>query len=142
MAKATQSYSLFQLLKSGNTVKKEEIATALGIKLPSVPVYIHELKKQHKAEIVLVREGRKILGYKLINKKEVSVSIPQFRKNRKSVLVTNKNKKQPVTKGVVAVDSGELPVLDKEVDTKFNEREFADIADSLGISGGGNGLLE
>ena len=58
MAKATQNFRLYQLMKSGGTVSKEVIAETLSVALVSVPVYIHELKKQFKAEILSVRDLR------------------------------------------------------------------------------------
>jgi len=82
MSNATQSYSLFQLLKTGNVVKKELIASTLGVKLMSVPVYIHELKKSHKAEVKGIREGRKVIGYQLVMDIKKPIEVPEFRKNK------------------------------------------------------------
>jgi biotin operon repressor len=129
---ATQSHILFQLMKAGDVVSKETISKTLGIVLMSVPVYIHELKKQFKAEVLSVRDGRKVIGYKLVSK---NITVPQHRKN--SILV---EKPVKVAKPKTSVsEDGELPTLDKDAEiTQIGEREFADIADSLGVSNGGH----
>jgi hypothetical protein len=135
---ATQSYILFQLMKAGNVISKETISKELGIVLMSVPVYIHELKKQFKAEVISVRDGRKVIGYKLVSK---NITVPQHRKNSILVDKPEKVKKSKSSKNTIMVsEDGELPVLDKDAEiTQIGEREFADIADSLGVSHGGHG---
>ena len=132
MKNATQSYVLFQLMKAGDVVSKEVISKELGIVLMSVPVYIHELKKQFKAEVLSVRNGRKVIGYKLVSK---NIAVPQHRKN--SILVDKPAKVAKSKNTVMVSEDGELPTLDKDAEiTQIGEREFADIADSLGVSHG------
>ena len=142
MSNFTQSYLLFQILKSGSTVSKETIAEELGVVLVSVPVYIHQFKNQFKAEIVAVRAGRKVTGYQLTNAEDLNV--PQYRRN--SLLIPeNQNKpKKSRQKKVVeqvatpVVSDGSVPVIDKDAEiTQYNEREFGDIRESLGIGFGG-----
>lgn len=142
MSNFTQSYRLFQILKSGSTVSKETIAEELGVVLVSVPVYIHQFKNQFKAEIVAVRAGHKVTGYQLTNAEDLNV--PQYRRN--SLLIPeNQNKpKKSRQKKVVeqvatpVVNDGSVPVIDKDAEiTQYNEREFGDIRESLGIGFGG-----
>ena len=136
MAKSTQNFRLFQLMKSGGIVSKEVIAETLGVALVSVPVYIHELKKQFKAEIVSVRNGRKVTGYKLVDKE---IAVPEFRKNNAEVHpVKTKKVKNTVVKGDSELaNDGSVPVLDKDAEiTQVGEREFADIRESLGVGTG------
>ena len=129
MSNATQSFRLFQLLKAGETVSKDVIAKELGIVLMSVPVYIHELKKQHKAEVISVRNGRKVVGYKLVSK---DVAVPQYRKN--SILFDKPAKVVKTKTAPVINDDGSVAVLDADAEiTQIGEREFHDIADSLGV---------
>lgn len=136
---AVQAYTLYQLLKAGEVVSKELIAKELGVVVMSVPVYIHDLKKTHKADIVGVREGHKFLGYKLLSK---DIDVPQLRKNSalfpkeaKDALVKKINKKKK-TASVKPNNAGELPIIDPNADiVRISEREFADIADSLGVGG-------
>jgi biotin operon repressor len=131
---STQSFRLFSLLKAGNVVGKETIAKELEIALMSVPVYIHELKKNFKADIQSVREGRNVVGYKLLNK---NLKIPEFRKNS-ATYQPKPEKAVKVKKGIVS-ENGELPTLDPNTEiTQITEREFADISDSLGIGGIGH----
>ncbi len=120
-----QNYVLLQLLKSTNKpVTREEIAEALGIAVKSVPVYIHALKNKQKVEIISVKDGRTVIGYKLADQK---AEIPQFRKNNAQA-----PKKEKIL--VAISDDGELPVLDKDAEiTQISDREFADIADSIGL---------
>jgi biotin operon repressor len=149
MSKATQSYRLFQLLKAGDVVSKQSISTELKIDFKSVPVYIHELKKTHKADVLSVRNGRKVTGYKLVDK---NLKVPQYRKNSlalppelrvvKSRAKNNKKNKAVITAPSIlakvdasAAGGHDVPVLDKDAEvTQISEREFADIADSLGVS--------
>jgi len=127
MAKQTQSYRLFQLLSTGSLVSKEQIAKELDVSLASVPVYIHELKKTFKVEVTSVREGRKILGYKVADTNKAKV--PQFRKNNAEYVKPEEPKK------VVISDDGEVPVLDADAEiTRVSDREFSDIRESLGVS--------
>jgi predicted ArsR family transcriptional regulator len=127
VAKNTQNFVLFQLLKAGGTVSKDVIAETLGVKLMSVPVYIHELKNQFKVKIVSVRNGRKVIGYKLV---ETDAKVPQFRKNSIEV-----PKAVIKSSAVEVADDGSIPVLDKDAEiTQISDREFADVRDSLGLN--------
>jgi len=120
----TQLYRLYLLLlNSESGVTKETIVTKLGIKESSVPVYIHSLKKKFGAIIENTTEGRVVTGYILKNE----ITVPQFK--RASVPAT----KQAV---VIPAITGEVPILDREIDAEFSELEFADTVQSLGISTG------
>ena len=128
MAKQTQNFRLFTLLKSSTTVSKEVIAKELGVKVNSVPVYIHELKKLHKAEIETVRKGREVIAYKLVNR---DVKVPEYRKNAADSAV-----KKPV-KVITTPSDGSVAVPDADLEvTQIGEREFADIRSSLGVDFG------
>jgi hypothetical protein len=132
MAKQTQSFRLYQLLKSGEPVKTQVLSETLKIHIFSVPVYIHELKNQFKAEIKSIREGRKVVAYQLIDPNH-KVKVPEFRKNSYGEVPKAK-------KSVVASISEELEAANTGV---VGEKEFADIKSSLGLDfggfGGGNG---
>jgi len=130
MAKQTQSFRLFQLLKSGEPVKTQVLSETLKIHIFSVPVYIHELKNQFKAEIKSIREGRKVVAYQLTNAEKVKV--PEFRKN--SYGEVPKAKTSVVQSIAEELESANTGVV--------GEREFADIKSSLGLGdfgGGGRG---
>ena len=133
MAKQTQNFRLFNLLKSASTVSKEQIAKELGVKINSVPVYIHELKKLHKAEIETVRKGREVIAYKLVTK---NLKVPEHRKNAAGVAP------KKVAKVVsTATEDGSVPIPDADLDVaQIGEREFADIRSALGVDlGRGHG---
>jgi predicted ArsR family transcriptional regulator len=123
--KQTQSFRLFQLLKSGEPVSTQVLSETLKIHVFSVPVYIHELKNQFKAEIQSVREGRKVTAYRLLNAGKVKV--PEFRKNSYGEIPKAK-------KSVVSSIAEELEAANTGV---VGEREFADIKTSLGLGFGG-----
>jgi hypothetical protein len=123
MSNATQTYKLYEVLKSGEPVTVAKIAEELKIKVLSVPVYIHGLKAQ-KAEIKAIREGRKVVSYQLTNPTEVK--IPEFRKNSAEASLVPKN---PGTIAKLADQAIEEP----SANTIVSEREIADIRSSLGI---------
>jgi biotin operon repressor len=125
MPKVTQNYKLWTLLQSGESVTVATIQESLGIGQYSVPVYIHELKRIYKADIESVRDGRKVVGYKLLNK----IKVPEYRTNNAQYVA--KVKEEPVADGAV-------PLLDADNElTQIGEDEMNDIRDSLGIDGTG-----
>lgn len=133
MAKSTQNYKLFEIMKSGETFSKEKIASILGVKEISVPVYIHELKSQYKAKIISVREGRKVVGYKLNVEESNNIKVPQFRKNSIQ-LQTPKKTVDANNTVVVCTENSAVPILDPDAElTKITERDFEDIKIDLGI---------
>jgi len=136
MSKQTQNFRLYELLKSTSAaVTKQAIAATLGVKVGSVPVYIHELKRLHKAEIVSVRDGREVVAYKLISTKDVKV--PEHRKNAASVMPVKASKKNGGNTVIVQNADGSVPVPDEDLDiAQVGEREFADIRSALGVDTG------
>jgi predicted ArsR family transcriptional regulator len=129
MAKQTQSFRLYQLLKSGEPVKTQVLSETLKIHVFSVPVYIHELKNQFKADIKSVREGRRVVAYQLVNADKVKV--PEFRKNSYGEIPKAKpTVVQSIAEELEAANTGAV-----------SEKEFADIKSSLGLGdfGGGRG---
>jgi hypothetical protein len=144
MSKNTQMFTLFNILKGAGDkgVTKEKIAEVMGVKEVSVPVYLFELKKNFKAQLETVKNGRTILLYKLINADKIVV--PQHRKGA----ILTKKVTQPLAKGNVpkAVkasgtpkksikeDSFDVATLDPDIKvTEISDREFADIKSSLGL---------
>ena len=139
MSKTTQNYRLYELLRGATgEVSKEQIAKTLDIKLVSVPVYIHELKRLYKAEIESVhapatgaRGGSKVTGYRLVSK---SLNVPALRKG--AAVPYTKKVSQPASEKLA---DGSVAVPDKDLDiAQISEREFDDVRSSLGI-GFGNG---
>jgi biotin operon repressor len=124
--KVTQNYKLATLLQSGELVTVETITETLGISKVSVAVYIFDLRKKFKADIENIKEGTKVIAYRLRNK----INVPQYRTNNNQV------EKKPVVKEDVkteAVVDGSVPILDKEAGT-LDDRSMADLHDQLGLN--------
>lgn len=113
--KQTQAFKLWQAMLSGEPVTVKKLEEVLGVGQYSVPVYIHELKRVYKADIESIREGRRVVAYKLCNK----IKVPEFRSNNAQYVAP---KKVPTA-----------PVIEEHADTDISEREMDDIKDSLGI---------
>ena len=135
MSKVTQNYKLIELLKAAaDPVSKQDVAKLLGVAETSVPVYIHDLKKNLKADIGTVKKGRVVTHYVLNNK---NLKVNPHRKNAVGVAPKAKVKKPTEA---VSVDTGEVAVLDKELDIAVvSDREMSDIRDSLGVGSGFGG---
>jgi len=123
--KVTQNYKLATLLQSGEVVTVEKIIETLGISKVSVAVYIFDLRKKFKADIENVKEGNKVIAYRLKNK----INVPQYR--------TNNNQVEPKVK-VENVKSetpadGSIPILDKDAGA-LDDRSMADLHDQLGLN--------
>lgn len=131
--KLTQNYKLFALLSPGNPVSVDAIKDDLGINYYSVAVYIHELKRLFHAEIDSVRDGRKVVAYKLNNADKIAKKIKPYRSNNAQYV-------KP-TKKAAPVSDGAIPTLDPETDklTTVSDNEMADIKESLGLSDFGGG---
>lgn len=130
MSNATQTYKLFEVLKSGDPVTVAKIAEELKIKVLSVPVYIHGLKAQ-KAEIKAIREGRRVVSYQLTNPADVKIS--EFRKNSAEAVVKSKG-----GNGVRQLATTQIE--EPSANTVVSDREIADIRSSLGIDVGNRSL--
>lgn len=130
MAKYTQNYKLYEVMKSGEILSKEKIAEILEVKLISVPVYIHELKAQFKAQITSVREGRKVVGYKM-DPDAPAITVPQYRRNSSEDVQTKKT--VSANNSSYQSDDGSLPLLDKDA-LMVTERDVADLHEMLAIT--------
>jgi hypothetical protein len=122
MSNSTQTYKLFEVLKSGEPVSVTKIAEELKVKIPSVPVYIHGLKKA-KAEITAIREGRKVVSYQMVDSSQVNIS--EHRKNSAAAIAKAKS----VSKNSATL----IPLEDGAAPVSIGEREMADTLDSLGV---------
>ena len=129
MAKQTQTFRLYELLKSGKEISTRVLADTLSIKDASVPVYIHEMKDQFKADIESIRDGRRVTGYKLLN--AAKIKVPEFRKNALGEVP----KKKVVLKGSTSL-ADELESVNTGI---VSESEFNDIKSSLGLDFGFGG---
>lgn len=124
--KPTQAFKMFELMKAGEEITTSTIASKLDISISSVPVYIHEMKRQFKADIKSIRDGRRVTAYQLIN--AAKVKVPEFRKNALGEIPTKVKPKiiTNLAEELESVNNGTV-----------SEREFADIRSSLGLDFGG-----
>lgn len=164
MSNSTQAHNLYNLLVAAgsNGVSRSDIATHLGVSEGSVPVYIFGLKKFFSAEIENVKNGRKVVAYKLINASDIEVpSHRLFRRNDNGAVVLS-NPNAGVTKPVkaiktkmtkvakkkaakvvnvpkpknkkIVVDDGDVAILDKDLEiSEFTDAELNDIRSTLGL---------
>jgi biotin operon repressor len=124
MSNQTQTFKLYELLKSGEFITVEKISTELDINIGSVPVYIHALKKLG-AIITSNRENRKVISYQM---DKSYIDVPEFRKSSKNV------------KPKVAMKQLE-EVTFEDPDDAINtvtDKEIIDIHTSLGLESIGN----
>jgi hypothetical protein len=136
--KITQNYKLATLLQSGEQVTVEKIMETLGISKISVAVYIFDLRKKHKADIENIKDGNKVVAYRLKNK----IDVPQYRSNNNQI-----EKKVDGNTVTVVADSSKdgggapfnTPILDQDnVVTTISDRDMADLHDQLGLNENGS----
>lgn len=164
MSNSTQAHNLYNFLVNAGSagVSRSDVAQHLGVSEGSVPVYIFGLKKFFSAEIQNVKNGRKVVGYKLMNPADVTVPAHRLyrRNDNGAVVLTNPNSgvtkpvkatKTKVTKAAkkktskvvpattnnkVAVKSknAKIEILDKDLEiSEITDRELDDIRVSLGL---------
>ena len=163
MSNSTQAHNLYNLLVAAGAtgVTRADIAMHLGVSEGSVPVYIFGLKKFFSAEIDNIKDGRKVVAYKLTNAADIEVpSHRLFRRNDNGAVVLS-NPNASVTKPVKAtktkmtkaakkkaakvvsvikpkskkvVDDGDIAILDKDLEiSEFTDAELNDIRSTLGL---------
>jgi hypothetical protein len=138
-----QGYMLFSLLKAAGSkgVTRSEAAKALGVRESSVPVYFYGLRTLYGAEIKVEKNGRKVVGYTLLNPNECTIgengrrstkaAKPSKSKPMKSVTV--KAVKVSASKKAAAV-SAVTPILDSDLEiSEIDDAELNDLKASLGI---------
>ena len=135
MSKGTQGFILYNLMKAAGDkgVTKAEIAKALGVREGSIGIYLFGLRKFCNAEFETVKQGRKVVSYKLINADKINV--PSARRGSKTVTKPAKVAKVTKTAAVkpAKVEQDHIaPDADLHV-SQFSDREFNDIKSSLGL---------
>ena len=122
-------------------LSRNQIATTLGVGENSAPGYVLGLKRQCKAEIDVVKEGKRVIAYILKNPDAVL----DHQDGRRGRAVTKKmTVKKVATKTVTktavkaAVVKEKPQILDKDLEIGISEREFSDIRSSLGLGSFGN----
>lgn len=138
-----QGYMLFSLLKAAGKkgITRAEAAKALGVRESSVPVYFYGLRTLYNAEIEVQKQGRKVIGYTLMNASQCTIS----ENGRRGTKAASKPKtKSKPTKTVSAKTvkvaakttavKDSTPILDSELEiSEINDAELNDLKASLGI---------
>lgn len=139
---STKYFDLFSALKAGGTkgVTPESLTKALKFSGASLAVYVHALRHKFGADIESVRNGRKVVAYRLLNIAEMEKAISPNRKPR-----TVKAKKATKTARVVTTTpkatkaprktkTGILPVIEDTTITEIDTADLDDIKSQLGIA--------
>ena len=138
---------VIDLIKSGEPVDFATYVAKLGCKPITAMVYISELRVAYNADIETIRDGRKVVSYKLLNPTELMAFVDKLLKNKpvktKAVKSVAKKVAKPVakvaaTKAKVATkpkdDEFDVPTLDADMEiTEITDREFADLREQLGF---------
>jgi hypothetical protein len=108
---------LLTVMISGNVVTREEIDTLLGkeIQMYRISTYMWHIKTNPSANgaIKVVKDGRKVVGYQLIN-------IAEMKEYMKRVGILNTSTQNPVQK-LEDLKAEELPKVEKMVVTEITE---------------------
>jgi hypothetical protein len=142
-----QGYILFSLLKAAGKrgITRDEAVKALGVNDSSIPVYFYGLRTLYGAEIEVTKQGRKVVGYTILNPDECTMTENGRRgnkttsnKTKMAKVVSTKTVKAKVNKiktPKAAVLSEEIPILDSDlVVSEIDDAELNDLKASLGIS--------
>lgn len=145
MAKLTnpcnKTVAVFDMLRSGKDVKFADIVSRMGCKEITVMTYICSLRNNFGADIQTVRDGRKVVAYRLDNAGAVAPKMvtkssvraasktPKAAKPIVAKVAVTKSRKTVATKSVAPAD--EIPTLDIE---EVNDNELASLKAELGLS--------
>jgi hypothetical protein len=135
-----------EMLKDGKPLDFNTYVAKLNCKPITAMVYVSDLRKMFGADIETIRDGRKVVSYKLLNADELLATIDKKLKSKpiKTVAakvakpVKAKSIKTAVAKAKVATkpkaDEFDVPTLDADMEiTEISDREFADLRDQLGF---------
>lgn len=137
---------VFNMMKSGKAVDFDKMVDTLGCKPVTAMVLICALRRDCGAEIESIRDGRKVVAYRLDNADAIAskmVSGAKSSKPAKAAKTKNVAAKKVAaatsTKAAktktAAVDDGSIPVLDSNLEiSEISEREFDDIKSQLGLA--------
>jgi len=134
MAKNTQGYVLYNMMKAAGDkgVTKAQIATQLGVREGSIGIYLFGLRKFHNAQFETVKQGRKVISYKLVNAENIAVPATRKGSVNKAAKPTKVLTKSVKATKPVKVEKAVAPDADLSV-TEITPREFDDIKSSLGL---------
>ena len=126
---------LYTLMKSGKPVAVESMLKTLNVKQGSIMCLISALRNDFGAEIETVRDGRKVLSYRLMNADKVKIPTKAAKvvKPKAQKVVVAKTKTTVTRKAKAAAVVDEIPTL--QVEEIDSEAELAALKAELGLSG-------
>jgi len=128
---------VYEMLKDGKPFKFDTLVSRLGCKPVSAMVLICALKRDFKADIETIRDGRKVDCYQLHNAADIASKMVGKTKASKTVKSTKVARVVTATsKTVVArkskvVDVGETPTLEVE---EIGDADLAALKEELGLA--------
>lgn len=125
---------VYEMLKDGKPFKFETLVSRLGCKPVSAMVLICALKRDFKADIETIRDGRKVDCYQLHNAAAIAskmVGKAKATKTQKVAKVAVLKTKTVVSAPKAAVVSDEIPTVEVE-EVGFDE--LASLKAELGLS--------
>lgn len=125
---------VYEMLKDGKPFKFETLVSRLGCKPVSAMVLICALKRDFKADIETIRDGRKVDCYQLHNAAAIAskmVGKAKATKTQKVAKVAVLKTKTVVSAPKAAVASDEIPTVEVE-EVGFDE--LASLKAELGLS--------
>jgi hypothetical protein len=150
----TKYYRLFSLLKSAGSkgASPEVCAKELSFQVGSVAPYMNSLRTKFGAKIEVVKDGRSVTAYKLMNVAEVEKNITPNRRGATTVAakVAKPSKKLAKAASKTAVakvqktikskaaspreDEFDVPTLDADLSvSEVTDSELADLRHQLGL---------
>ena len=148
----TKYYRLFSLLKSAGSkgASPEVCAKELSFKVGSIAPYMNSLRTKFGAKIEVVKDGRTVTAYKLLNVAETEKKITPNRRGA-TTAVAKAAAKTAAKKTVVAKvakttkvktaksatpreDEFDVPTLDADLSvSEITDTEMADLRHQLGL---------
>lgn len=129
---------VYEMLKDGKPFAFDKFVSRLGCKPVSAMVLICALRRDFKADIETIRDGRKVEAYQLHNAAELAPKMVGKTKTSKAkaptVVKSTKVSRVAVSKSA-AVEDGSVPTLDRDLEiAEIDDRELADLKSQLGLA--------
>jgi biotin operon repressor len=144
MSKTTKYFALYSAIKAGGDKgsSPDSLCKSLGFSHSMLAVYIHALRNKFGAEIESVRNGKRVVTYRVTNIAECDKNISPNRKPRttnkakatKVARVTKTVKSKPRKVRVERTVEELLPVIEDMSITEIGSEDLADIKSQLGIA--------
>jgi len=128
---------VYEMLKDGKPFKFDTLVSRLGCKPVSAMVLICALKRDFKADIETIRDGRKVDCYQLHNAADIASKMvgktkaSKTAKSTKVARVVTATSKTVVARKSKVVDVGETPTLEVE---EIGDADLAALKEELGLA--------